>query len=70
LKASLDLSQGEPGIFFFNNARNCIRTIPVLMRNDKDQDDVDSEGEDHLYDALRYRLSRKREMTEFEDFLI
>ena len=44
------------GIFFFNTCVNCIRTIPTLPRDKKNQDDVDSLSEDHLLDCLLYNF--------------
>ena len=56
LKASLKAPMEDPGLFIFDSCRGWIRTVPVLPRDDRDQDDVDSEAEDHPYDATRYRL--------------
>lgn len=50
----------EPGIFVTERCTNFIRTIPVLPRDDKDLDDVDTEAEDHIGDETRYRLRKKR----------
>ena len=39
--------------------QNCLATIelvPGLPRDDVKQDDVDTDSEDHLWDAIRYRL--------------
>ena len=52
-----------PGLFIFNNCRHFIRTVPVLPRDEKKTDDVDTEAEDHEYDMVRYRLQQKREIT-------
>lgn len=43
-------------IYFMRNCAACIETIPTLPRDEKNMDDVDSEAEDHLYDAVRYRV--------------
>lgn len=45
-----------PGLYFMENCREAITQLPVLPRNPEDQDDVDTEAEDHLYDELRYRV--------------
>jgi len=37
----------EPGLFVFDTCRHFIRTIPVLPRDDKKIDDVDTAAEDH-----------------------
>jgi len=46
----------KPGLFIFDTCQNFIRTIPVLPRDEKDMDDVDSDTEDHIADETRYRL--------------
>lgn len=45
-----------PGLLFMDNCRASIATIPVLPRDKKHLDDVDSKAEDHPYDMLRYRV--------------
>lgn len=44
----------DPGLFFMQHCVNSLATIPVLPRDEKQPDDVDTDAEDHLYDALRY----------------
>jgi hypothetical protein len=44
----------ECKLYFFENCRNMIRTLPLLQYDDKKVEDVDSSGEDHAYDCLRY----------------
>lgn len=56
LKASLKGPIEEPGLFVFQGCRHSIRTIPTLPRDDRDQDDVNSDAEDHAYDMWRYRI--------------
>lgn len=45
-----------PGLYFMENCRACISTIPLLPRDDIKIDDVDTDAEDHPYDAVRYRV--------------
>ena len=48
----------------FNTCRQFIRTFPVLPRDDKKPDDIDTEAEDHIADEARYRvLEVKREVS-------
>lgn len=50
----------EPGLFVFNTCTMFIDLVPVLPRDEIDQDDVDTESEDHIGDETRYCvLSRK-----------
>ncbi|MCG8643424.1 MAG: hypothetical protein MI862_27095 [Desulfobacterales bacterium] len=53
----------EPGLFIFSTCSHFIRTVPVLPRDPKDMDDVDTDAEDHVYDEVRYRLGIKKKKT-------
>lgn len=44
------------GLVFMANCAASISTIPVLPRDEDDPDDIDTDAEDHLYDAVRYRV--------------
>lgn len=46
----------KPHIYFMNNCVASISTIPVLPRDEKNLDDVDTSAEDHVYDMVRYRI--------------
>lgn len=48
--------EGIPMIYFFDTCKNMIRTLPNLMYDSVRPEDVDTTGEDHLYDALKYFL--------------
>ena len=48
-KAAHSFPMEDAGLFFFNNCLNSIRTIPVLPRDDKKTDDVDTDAEDHCF---------------------
>lgn len=48
-------TRNGPGLFFMENCRASITTIPVLPRKEEDPDDVDTDAEDHPYDGTRYR---------------
>ena len=43
-----------PGIQIFNTCRGLISQIPALPLDKKNPEDIDTNSEDHLYDALRY----------------
>jgi hypothetical protein len=45
-----------PRLFVLNTCTNLIRTFPLLVKDANDPEDVDSDGEDHPFDALRYFL--------------
>lgn len=48
----------KPGLFIFNNCFHTIRTLPNLENDEKNPEDIDSNGEDHIYDVIRYHLLR------------
>ena len=47
-------SMGLPMLYIFKSCTNVIRTLPVLIYDEKHPEDVDTTMEDHLYDAIRY----------------
>ena len=46
-------------IVFANQCPNLVRTLPVLSRDEKDRDAVDTDEEDHAFDALCYGLQKE-----------
>ena len=46
--------RGVPMLYVFSTCRNFIRTVPALVYDQKDVEDIDTDGEDHIYDELRY----------------
>jgi len=53
LKVSEDKKK-EPGLRIFSTCRNLIRTFPLLPLDDNNPEDINTDVEDHAYDALRY----------------
>lgn len=49
-----DDESGIPMLFFTDNCPHIIRTLPVLQHDELKPEDVDTEGEDHGPDAIRY----------------
>lgn len=45
-----------PGLFVTEQCTQFIRTIPILTRDVKKMDDVDTDMEDHIADETRYRV--------------
>lgn len=45
---------GFPMFYCFNTCRHFIRTIPLLIYDDKNVEDIDTDLEDHIYDEARY----------------
>jgi hypothetical protein len=44
------------GLFVFDHCEQFRRTIPVLPRDESDQDDINTDAEDHIADEVRYRV--------------
>lgn len=62
-------------LYVFNTCRHFIRTVPSLVYDETNVEDVDSDGEDHIYDELRYvcmenpiapRVDRKPEVRPYD----
>lgn len=52
-----NVKSGEgAGIFFTSNCRATIVTLPILPRDEKKPEDVDTDAEDHVYDEIRYKV--------------
>lgn len=47
-------AQGIPMFYVFSTCKHFIRTVPALVYSQVDVEDVDTEGEDHIYDECRY----------------
>jgi hypothetical protein len=45
---------GRPMLYVFSTCRNFIRTVPNLVYDDRNVEDINTDGEDHIYDELRY----------------
>lgn len=48
--------QEGPGIYFMRNCKACIEILPDLPRDPDKPEDIDSDCEDHIWDAVRYRV--------------
>lgn len=49
----------KPGLFVTERCTEFRRTLPVLSRQDRDLDDIDTRTEDHIADEVRYRVRAK-----------
>lgn len=45
---------GKPMLYFFSTCSNTIRTLPVQQHDDINAEDIDTDGEDHCADVVRY----------------
>lgn len=56
LAASIQRPMERPGIFVFRTCFHTIRTVPNLENDPKNIEDIDTGGDDHIWDVIRYRL--------------
>ena len=49
-------ANGIPMMYVFDSCVHFIRTIPALVYDSTNVEDIDSSGEDHIYDCVRYVL--------------
>lgn len=51
-----DIIDGEqvPMMYFADSCEDTLRTLPVLQHDDDDVEDLDTDGEDHAADEIRY----------------
>jgi hypothetical protein len=46
--------EGRAMFYCFNTCKHFIRTIPNLVYDETKVEDIDTDGEDHIYDECRY----------------
>jgi hypothetical protein len=56
----------EPRLVIFNNCLNLISQLPSIPLDKKNPEDVDTNSEDHLYDALRYGVMTRPRSNIFD----
>jgi hypothetical protein len=62
LESSVEATTNEsgnpenPAFYVFNTCRGWISRVPILSRDTKNPEDVDTDAEDHDWDATRYRV--------------
>lgn len=60
LVAATHTPHEEPCLRVFSTCRDFIRTVPILPRDDKNPDDINTDAEDHIADEARYRLLHRK----------
>jgi hypothetical protein len=65
-RLQVDEFTNEPRIVFFNNCIETISQIPSIPLDKKNPEDVDTNAEDHLYDALRYGIMSRPRFNIFD----
>ena len=59
MKAAHGAPRETAGLFVMDHCSQFIRTVPVLPRDARDMDDVDTNAEDHIGDETRYRVRNR-----------
>ena len=54
LRQRLVGADGRPMLYVFDCCDDTIRTLPTLQHDEIDSEDLDTEGEDHIADEIRY----------------
>lgn len=54
VRSRLQGMDDKPALYVFSTCTNLIRTLPALQHDGRRPEDLDSDGEDHAVDALRY----------------
>lgn len=54
LRQRLEGENGIPMLYVTDSCEDTIRTLPVLQHDEKDPEDLDTDGEDHVADEIRY----------------
>jgi hypothetical protein len=69
-------ADGNPMIFFFSHCRDIIRTLPMMVHDSSNPEDLDTDLEDHAVDEVRYAcmsrpfLARKGSYQDNNPYLI
>ena len=70
IRSRLIGEDGRPMMYFMDNCVEAIRTLPALQHDEDNREDVDSDGEDHAPDEIRYAcMSRPYHRSQGSDFI-
>jgi len=56
----------EPRLVMFNDCTNLVAQLPSIPLDKRNPEDVDTNSEDHLYDALRYGIMTRPRSSLFD----
>ena len=59
IRHRLDGEDGRPMLYFFDKCRDTIRTLPDMQHDAANLEDIDTEGEDHAADMVRYACASR-----------
>lgn len=66
LRARLRGVDDKPLIYFFSTCLDTIRTLPAVQHDEKRPEDIDTDGEDHAADEVRYACMSRPWFTKQE----
>jgi|TARA_R110000744_G_scaffold19915_3_gene52368 phage terminase large subunit len=66
-RLQVDPGTGEPRMVFFNTCPKIIEQLPSIPLDKRNFEDVDTNSEDHLYDALRYGVMTRPQSDYFSN---
>lgn len=61
-----NIQEDQPDLVFFSTCRNLIAQFPSIPLDKKNPEDVDTNSEDHLYDALRYGVTSRPDSIKWQ----
>lgn len=64
VRRRLSTASGAPLLYVTEDCEDFIRTIPVLQHSEKDPEDLDTDGEDHAADDVRYAVMSRAKALE------
>jgi len=64
IRSRLNGDGEKPTLYFFSTCINLIRTLPALQHDRRHPEDLDTDAEDHLADALRYGVNSRASVKE------
>lgn len=65
-RLQLDPFTEQPRMVITSNCVNTIAQLPIIQLDKKKPEDVDTKGEDHLYDAIRYGVMSRPRSSVFD----
>ena len=57
-----NLADGKPGLMIFEDCVESFATLATVVHDEGNPEDVNTKGDDHLYDAIRYGLTSLKPM--------
>jgi hypothetical protein len=69
MRATIDQFDDQKHLYITTDCPHLIRTLPMMQRDDKKVEDIDTALEDHLMDILRYRTLKLNQMIQLKQVI-